>query len=212
VIAAGELDLIPTIVANIPAYPESLAADPGAIARFREFYLAGLPQEPGRQIITDKRPENFLHIGLIKSMFPAAKIIHTIRNPLDNLLSVYFLHLDPSMAYALDLGDAAHWYGQYLRLMAHWRALYGDDIVEVEYDALVHEPERIARSLLEFLGLEWEDCVLDIASTARAVKTASVWQVREPLYTRSSGRWRNYERQLRTLRDALVKAGISSGE
>ncbi len=106
--------------------------------------------------MTDKRPDNFLHIGLIKIFFPSAKIIHTHRNPLDNLLSLYFLHLDPGMAYALDLEDAAHWHGQYRRLMTHWGTLYPDDIFDLDYDALVCEPEHVIGDLLAFLGLEWE--------------------------------------------------------
>lgn len=203
VTASGELDLIPAIVASISGYPERIAsADPAFVAELRDFYRRGLPADAG-PIITDKRPENFLHIGLIKTIFPGAKIVHTVREPLDNLLSLYFLHLDPRMAYALDLEDAAHWYGQYRRLMAHWRSLYGSDIFEVDYDALVKQPEPVVRDLLAFLGLEWEPGILDFNRADRAVKTASVWQVREPLYARSSGRWRNYDKHLAPLRKAL---------
>jgi tetratricopeptide (TPR) repeat protein len=213
VVAGGELDLVPALVASVAGYPEPFAsADAAVFARAREFYLAGLPEAPGARIVTDKRPDNFLHLGLIKSMFPAAKIIHTARNPLDNLLSLYFLHLDASSSYALDLADAAHWYGQYQRLMRHWAGLYGDDMLEVDYDALVRDPEPVVKEITRFLGLEWEDSLLDFARTDRAVKTASVWQVREPLYTRSSGRWRNYETHLQPLRSALAEAGIATDE
>jgi tetratricopeptide (TPR) repeat protein len=213
VVAGGELDLVPALVASVAGYPEPFAsADAAVFARAREFYLAGLPEAPGARIVTDKRPDNFLHLGLIKSMFPAAKIIHTARNPLDNLLSLYFLHLDASSSYALDLADAAHWYGQYQRLMRHWAGLYGDDMLEVDYDALVRDPEPAVKEITRFLGLEWEDSLLDFARTDRAVKTASVWQVREPLYTRSSGRWRNYETHLQPLRSALAEAGIATDE
>lgn len=154
-------------------------------------------------IVTDKRPDNFLHVGLIKAMFPEAKIVHTQRDPLDNLLSLHFLHLDPAMPYALDLEDAAHWHGEYRRLMAHWKALYSADIHDVDYDQLVRDPRPVIERLLEFLGLEWEDQCLAFHSGERVVKTASVWQVRQPLYTRSSGRWRNYERHLRPLIEAF---------
>jgi tetratricopeptide (TPR) repeat protein len=213
VVAGGELDLVPALVASVAGYPEPFAsADAAVFARAREFYLAGLPEAPGAKLVTDKRPDNFLHLGLIKSMFPAAKIIHTARNPLDNLLSLYFLHLDASSSYALDLADAAHWYGQYQRLMRHWAGLYGDDMLEVDYDALVRDPEPAVKEITRFLGLEWEDSLLDFARTDRAVKTASVWQVREPLYTRSSGRWRNYETHLQPLRSALAEAGIATDE
>jgi tetratricopeptide (TPR) repeat protein len=198
VTTGGELDLIPALVGRITGYPESVKrAGTAAIAQWRQAYLEGLPAQPSEtRLITDKRPDNFLHIGLIKTLFPSARIIHTRRNPLDNLLSLYFLHLDPGMAYALDLDDAAHWYREYLQLMGHWRALYPDDILDVDYDDLVREPRPVIERLLGFCGLEWEDNVLDFHRGRSAVKTASVWQVRQPLHSRSSGRWRNYERQL----------------
>ncbi|MBA3577235.1 MAG: sulfotransferase [Sphingomonas sp.] len=196
--SGGELDLIPAIAARIADYPQG-AADAGeaALSAWRCFYLDGIaPFASGDCLITDKRPDNFLHIGLIKTIFPNAKIIHTHRNRLDNLLSLYFLHLDPQMSYALNLADAAHWYGQYERLMAHWKTLYADDILDVGYDALVSEPKPRTKRLLAFLGLGWEDQMLDFHLRQGAVKTASVWQVREPLHARSSGRWRNYSKQL----------------
>ena len=213
VIAGGELDHIPTIVANIPNYPAGFAlADADALNRMREFYWAGLQGQVTSTVFTDKRPDNLLHLGLIKAMFPAAKIVHTVREPLDNLLSLYFLHLDPSMAYALDLADAAHWYGQYRRLMAHWDRLFGDDILNVRYETLVAQPDAEIRKVLAFLNLEWEDGLLDFSDTDRAVRTASVWQVREKLYTRSSGRWRNYAKYLEPLKEALAVAGFAADE
>jgi hypothetical protein len=198
VVAAGELDLIPSLAATIPGYPDGItAADDATFAKWCEFYTRGIaPFSRDGAIVTDKRPDNFLHVGLIKTLFPGAKIIHTRREQLDNLLSLYFLHLDGSMAYALDLNDAAHWYREYERLMAHWKRLYPDDIFEVDYDALVQEPRPLLQELVGWLGLDWEESLLDFHKTAGAVKTASVWQVREPLHARSSGRWRNYEVEL----------------
>ena len=75
---------------------------------------------PGASYVTDKRPDNFLHIGLIKRLFPDSRIVHTTRDPLDNCLSIFFLHLDHSMGYALNLLDIGHYFRQYRRLMAHW--------------------------------------------------------------------------------------------
>jgi hypothetical protein len=195
----GELELMPELVARIPDYPESVGtAAESTIAQWRNFYLDGLaPIARDAVLVTDKRPDNFLHIGLIKTLFPQAKIVHTRRNRLDNLLSLYFLHLDPSMAYALDLKDAAHWHDQYERLMAHWKSLYPNDIFDVDYDELVRSPKRTVEDLLGFLGLDWEKAMLDFDRSNRPVRTASVWQVREPLHARSSGRWRNYSAQLK---------------
>jgi Sulfotransferase family len=158
---------------------------------------------PGVAYGTDKRPDNFLYIGLIKSLFPAARIIHTTRDPLDNCLSVYFLHLDHGMGYALDLGDIAHYYAQYRRLMAHWKALYPDDILDFDYDRFVGEPRPSVQGLLSFCGLDWHEDCMHFQRARNAVKTASVWQVREPLYQRSSGRWRHYERHLAELKEGL---------
>ena len=205
VTAGGELDLIPALVSGIDGYPESVAAaDESTLGRFRDSYVHGLPPHSNR-LLTDKRPDNFLHIGLIKTLFPGAKIIHTRRNHLDNLLSLYFLHLDPGMAYAMDLADAAHWYGQYERLMAHWKALYPNDIFDVNYDELVREPKPVIEHLLDFLGLEWDGALLDFHRGGTPVKTASVWQVRQPLHSRSSGRWLNYRTQLEPIAGLLSR-------
>jgi len=208
VTAGGELELIPSLAAKIPSYPESVPkADAATIAAWRQAYLNGLPELPRvGHGVTDKRPDNFLHIGLIKTLFPGAKIIHTFRNPLDNLLSLYFLHLDPSMAYALDLDDAAHWYGQYRRLMEHWRRLYPADIIDVDYDSLVREPRAVIEVLTAACGLPWEEALLDAERSTGPVKTASVWQVRQPIHARSSGRWRDYARQLDGVRKQLAGA------
>ena len=203
--AGGELELVPELVRRIPYYPEALAnADETAIAAWRRFYREGVARiaQPG-VLVSDKRPDNFLHIGLIKTLFPDAKIVHTRRNRLDNLVSLYFLHLSPDMAYALDLRDAGHWHGQHERLMEHWKGLYPGDIFTVDYDELVASPRPAAERLLAFLGLDWEEAVLDAGSSAGPVKTASVWQVREPVHTRSSGRWRHYSAQLQDALDDL---------
>jgi tetratricopeptide (TPR) repeat protein len=205
VTAGGELDLVPALVAQIDRYPEAAAAaDAPTLERWRAFYRAGLPPHEGK-LLTDKRPDNFLHIGLIKALFPDAKIVHTRRDPLDNLVSLYFLHLDPGMAYALDLAAAAHWHGQYERLMAHWKSLYPNDIFDVDYDELVREPKPVIERLLAFLGLQWEDGLLDFHARDAPVKTASVWQVREPLHARSSGRWRNYRKQIEPIADLIKR-------
>jgi tetratricopeptide (TPR) repeat protein len=206
VAAGGELDCIPDMVRRkLQPYPEKAASVDGArLQDLRGEYLrATTALGRGKPVLTDKRPDNFLHLGLIKQLFPDARILHTVRNPLDNILSLYFLHLDPGMAYALDLRDAGHWYLQYRRLMAHWKHLYGDDILDVDYDLLVAEPEPVIAGMLSFVGLPWDDACMRHQHAQREVRTASVWQVREPLHQRSSGRWRNYSRQLHEVRDLI---------
>jgi hypothetical protein len=190
----------PAGVAGLP--PETLDA---LAARYLTTLAATFPDA---DVITDKRPDNVLHIGLIKRLFPDAKIINTVRNPLDNALSVYFLHLDHGMGYALDLMDIGHYLAQERRLMAHWKALYPDDILDFDYDTFVAEPRPALERLLAFLGLDWDDNCLAFHKLDNAVKTASVWQVREPLYQRASGRSRHYQRQLATLRTWLESEGL----
>ena len=206
VTAGGEIDVLPTLVQNelAPFPARMLQIAPAQQDELAKRYLAAVSRLfPGALHVTDKRPDNFLYIGLIKTLFPTARIVHTTRNALDNCLSIYFLHLDHGMGYALDLGDIAHYYRQYRRLMAHWRSLYGEDILDFDYDDFVREPRPAVERLLDFCGLEWEEGCLSFHRTANAVKTASVWQVREPLYQRSSGRWRNYAGQIEPLRAAL---------
>jgi hypothetical protein len=203
VTSGGELDLLPAVVrSQLAPFPSAVSGV--AASRLNEIaasYLADLAKLfPSANFVTDKRPDNFLYIGLIKRLFPTAKIIHTTRDPLDNCLSIFFLHLDHSMSYALDLMDTAHYYVQYRRLMAHWKALYGPDILDFNYDTFVREPKPAVGQLLAHCGLEWEDNCLNLQRESGVVKTASVWQVREPVYVRSSGRWRNYAKQLAALR------------
>lgn len=203
---AGEIGALSAVVReNFLPYPERAGnAAPAEVATAAAQYRQALARRfPAADVITDKRPDNFLMIGAIKRMFPDAKIIHTVRNALDNCLSVFFLHLDQRMSYALDLDDIAHYYGQYRRLMAHWKTLYPRDILDFDYDAFVHDARVGAERLLRFCGLQWDDACLSPHLAAGAVKTASVWQVREPLYTRSSGRSAHYARHMSSLRKSL---------
>ena len=205
--AGGEIDLLPMMAKEHlgPHLREPFAplGEP-LLQRMRATYLDGVSTRfAGADVMTDKRPDNFLYIGLIKALFPDAKIVHTRRDPVDNCLSVFFLHLGHSMPYALDLLDAAHWYKQYRRLMAHWTSLYGDAIHDVDYDGLVLEPRPAIERLLEHCGLPWHDGCLAFHQTRSIVMTPSAWQVRQPLYTRSSGRWQHYARHLDGLRAAL---------
>src|SRR6185437_22778 len=148
--AGGELGLIPGLVKGpLRPFPASMAAvSAEALANMARGYTEELGRRcAGAAHATDKRPDNFLYLGLIKKLFPEAKIVHTTREALDNCLSVYFLHLDHGMSYALDLRDIGHYYRQYRRVMAHWRALYGEDILDFEYDAFVRDPKPVGERL-----------------------------------------------------------------
>jgi tetratricopeptide (TPR) repeat protein len=203
----GEIDFLPRLLTyELQPFFEGLAlldtARLNAIAaRYREE-LRTVSKDA--EYVSDKRPDNFLYIGFIKSLFPDAKIVHTTRDALDNCLSIYFLHLEQRMSYALDLKDIGHYYREYRRLMAHWKARYPNDILDFNYDAMVRNPEQALKGLYEFLGLNWNGRVPTVQARSAAIRTASVWQVREPLYQSSSGRARHYQPQLAELERILA--------
>lgn len=215
VTSGGELDLLPGLVRRKvspwPVMARHLA--PADAATLGRNYLDALAARfPGADVLTDKRPDNLAHVGLIKRMFPDARIIHTRRDPLDNALSLYFLHLDHSMAYALDLADTAHFMSEQQRLADHWKRLYGDQILNFDYDAFVRDPRPMTEQLLAFCGLPWDEACMAFHKADSMVRTASVWQVREPLYQRASGRWRHYARHLEPVRERLERLAALPGE
>jgi tetratricopeptide (TPR) repeat protein len=215
--AGGELDwLMRTAASRLAPFPSSMAGyDPALDAVLADEYRAHLarlfPAGIAGRYITDKRPDNFQLIGLIKRLFPDARIVHSVRHPLDTGLSVFFQHINLRVAgYASDLGDIGHYYGEYRRLMAHWKSLYGDSIHDFDYDTFVRAPREELARLLDFLGLGFDARCLEFHRLGNTVKTASYWQVRNPLHGRSSGRWRNYAAHLGPLRQALQQAGVEA--
>jgi hypothetical protein len=202
--AGGELDVLPWLLARrFASYPQGAAnASRELIQAVADEYRSKLLDVfPSSRYVSDKRPDNFLHLGLIKAMFPSAKIIYTRRNPLDNCLSIFFQQLGGALSYSTNLEDIAHYYKLHERLMAHWQTVVGDNIHTIHYEDLVHEPEPVVRQLLRFLDLEWDEGCLNFTRADSLVKTASVWQVREELHSNSAGRWRNYASYLAHIRE-----------
>lgn len=188
--------------AELAAQPEQRATTITALGRRYLELLQALPAAPARVI--DKLPSNFRNLGLIHAALPQARFIHLERHPLDTCLSIYFQGFSAAHAYASDLADLAHYYREYRRLMAHWRAaLPPATLLEVRYEELVEDPERWSRRMLEHIGLPWDPHCLEFHRTDRAVLTASNWQVRQPIGKSSIGRWRRYERFLAPLRAGL---------
>jgi tetratricopeptide (TPR) repeat protein len=174
--------------------------DPADWQALGSGYLEHLRRRlPGADIVTNKRPDAFALFGMLKAVFPKARFVNTVRDPRDTALSIWFQQFDDRLGYAADLGDIAHHYRQYRRLMAHWRGQFADSIFDADYDDYVHDPRGVTGRLLAFLGLDWHEGCLEFQKNPTRVRTASVTQVREPLYRTSSGRWRNYERQLAPL-------------
>lgn len=205
----GELDLVPWLLSRrFMPYPERAAdADRAQIELFGRDYLEGLEQRfPDADRVTDKRPDNFLHLGLLRAAFPAARFVYTRRNPLDNCLSIYFQQLSGALNYSTDLVNCAHYYGLHARLMQHWRECLGEQMFTVDYDTLVRDPGQVLPSLFEFLGLEWDQRLLDFHSAGGLAQSASLWQVRRPLHDRSTGRWQAYAPFLQELQAAFPSA------
>jgi tetratricopeptide (TPR) repeat protein len=162
-----------------------------------QLYLQPLTAlAPAATRITDKLPLNFLHLGLIALLLPGARIIDCRRDPRDSCLSCYLTLFQTGNDFKYNLQHTAHFYCLYRRLMRHWQEALDLPILEVSYERLVTEPETQTRRMLDFLGLPWDERCLRFHETKRPVTTASMQQVRRPLYQSSIGRWRHYERHL----------------
>jgi tetratricopeptide (TPR) repeat protein len=176
-----------------------------AIERAAAVHLARL-REIGRvaERVIDKLPDNVLHLGLIATLFPRARVIFCRRDPRDTALSCYFQKFSPGgLVFSYDLADCGRRHVEIDRLGAHWQRVLPLAMLEIEYEKLVADLAGESRRLISFLGLEWDPGCLEFNRSDRAVETCSMWQVRQPLYDRAVGRWRNYERHLGPLLHAL---------
>lgn len=208
--SGGELEFIPaTAQTTLAPYPESLKGlDLPAIDGLRQAYFNEMRRISATGWTVDKRCDNVMHLSLIRMLFSDAPIIHTVRDPLDTLLSVLFLHFGDGVTYGFDQRDAAHYFIQYRRLIDHWRSIFPNTIIDVDYDRLVREPLKEIGPVFERLGLKSGEFLIDAAIAGQSVRTASSWQVRKPLHQKSSGRWRNYARHLEPARAMLANAGL----
>jgi hypothetical protein len=155
--------------------------------------------------VTDKMPFNFLWVGLVHMVLPRARIVHCRRNPIDTCLSIYQTQFAQNWGFASDRADLAAYYRQYLRLMEHWRAvLPADRFAEVDYEDATRDPEATARRLVAFCGLPWDPACLSPERNPDAVRTASKWQARQPIYRTSVERWRSYEPWIGELRQLVT--------
>ena len=205
---AGELKRLYELFVGLR---ERLAKPVGVphIVRFADFrvanqvaseyltYIRNLNNEA--RYITDKMPFNFRALGFIALLFPRARIIHCRRDPLDVCLSCYFARFKEQLDFSFNLVEIGRYYKDYERLMEHLRSVVRNPMIDVQYEELVADQEGQTRRILDFCGLEWDDRCLDFHATDRPVLTASNWQVRQPIYTSSIGRWRNYAEFLQPL-------------
>ena len=212
VIAGGERHEIASLASKLSfmegiggTYPECLTRlTPDLInqmlAGYDEFTRT-LPSEVS--VLTDKMPENFNHLIFIRMLFPEARIIHCVRNPIDTCLSCYFQQFAGYHDYAYDLEDLGNHYNEYKRLMNYFRDEADIPFLEVQYEDLVHNTEEVSRKMIEYCDLEWDEQCLRYYESDQIVRTASYEQARQPIYTSSIEKWKHYESHLQPLRDAL---------
>ena len=211
--AAGEVLFFNRVRVDLcgETFPASLRhLDSGALQALGERYLAMVtPPDWSPARITDKLPANFLRLPLIAAVFPNARIVHLKRNAEDVCLSVYRQNFTApeGNAWAYSLRDIAAYHAGYRRIMAHWPAVMGEHLLEVEYETLVAEPESTLRRVLAHARLPWEPACLDFSKSKSAVRTASVTQVREPLHRRNVGRAHRYPSLLARLREEVQALG-----
>jgi tetratricopeptide (TPR) repeat protein len=209
---AGELHEMGAIAAALPArtgtgqpYPACVEdVDEGLWAELGANYVDALSRRaPGKERVCDKMPGNFLRLGLIHQMLPNAAIIHCRRDAMDTCYSCFSLLFTDGQSFTYDMRELGLYYREYDRLMRHWQALLPGRILDVYYEDVVADLEASARRLVAHCGLEWDGRCLDFHQTERAVRTASLTQVRQPIYASSIGRWRRHERHLGPLIEAL---------
>jgi hypothetical protein len=211
VFGAGELQGIADVARAIrPDYPQRVPfLSASEIAEFVKGYLATIdaraPPEAIR--VTDKLPVNFTHLGLIATLFPHSRVIHCRRDPMDTGLSCFAEQFRLSHDFTTDLESIGRYYLQYERLMAHWRRVLPLPMLEQRYEDLIANPEVGSRALLAHCELPWDEACLNFHAASRQVSTPSRWQVRQPIYATSVGRWRHYERHLEPLRRLLEERG-----
>lgn len=186
--------------------PEFAKGDP-PVREMAETYLELLTQlGGGKARVIDKMPLNFAFLGMMYAAFPRARFIHCARSPIDNCLSIYTTFFDNPPPFSHVPSNIIAYYRQYERMMAHWRRVIPKDrILEVRYEDMVADRDRVTREMVRFSGLDWSDAVLRHEDNPRAVRTPSLWQVRQPIYTSSVERWRRYEPWLSEFAELIPK-------
>ncbi len=208
VFAAGETAALPDALTAEPRlkFPRGLAKAPAkALDGIGARYAARLrAAAPDARRIVDKRPDNFRLIGLIRLVLPGARIVVARRDARDTCVSCFSKLFGPGAPYSFDLAELGRYHRAYDRLMAHWRALLPDGgMLEIDYEALVRDPETEGRRLLAFCGLEAGPGRLEAHRAERRIRTASALQARQPIQTGAVGRWRRFEPFLGPLLEAL---------
>ena len=214
---AGELPTFNEVILTVRGtdggtipYPAFVAAlDRDALRQIGRDYVARLSEFARQQAsttvqrVTDKMPSNYYFLGLIHLALPHAKIIHTIRDPVDTCVSCFSKLFSAEQNHTYELAELGRYYARYQRLMKHWRRVLPGSFLDVRYEDVVADLEGAARRIIAYCGLPWDDRCLSFHRTERPIRTASATQVRKPIYNSAVGRWRVYENQLEPLLSAL---------
>lgn len=211
-IALGKLrDRFP----SLPRYPDMMAKiTPAQMDIAAKGYIATLTKTSGdAKRVTDKLLTNYFFVGLLNLLYPNAKVIHTRRDPVDTCLSGFTKLFKDDMPHSYDLSELGRYYAKYRELMEHWeKVLPKGFMTTVVYEDVVADTEKEARRLIDFLGLPWNDKCVDFHKSDRPVKTASVAQVRKPIYKTSVKRWKKYGDGLQPLVDAIESKPAKKAE
>jgi len=214
VFGAGELGEMPVIHNAALGWSESnggapLAKAPHAqLQSWRDQYYSDYPEIEGARYVVDKQPLNFRAVGLIKTLFPEAVIIHIRRNPIDTGFSIYKNDFGKAWPYATSLENIAHFYGEYARLVAYWEGRMGEAFPLFQYEELIADFEPHVRRLLKLCDLEWRDECLEFHRVKRAVATFSTTQVRQPIRKTITSAHAQYGDFLKPLIEGLTRAGV----
>jgi hypothetical protein len=196
---AGELPDLGRLAASVlgpddAMWQSALRLDENGSRGLAGSYLEALRDGAAKGLlrICDKSPLNFFQLAFAALLFPGVRVVHCLRAPRDNALSIWMENFNPDQHYATDFSDLAFYYGEYRRLIAHWHEALPLGILDMPYETTVDNVEDQARRLVDFLGAPWDDRCLEFHTSERAVQTLSRWQVRQPIYARSVNRWKAY--------------------
>lgn len=209
VFGAGEMNTIFIIQAEEGVSHDNYAQwagrlTPQTVNRMAQRYLAHLRDfDMFAARITDKMPHNFQYAGLVHAMFPKARIIHCRRDPAATCVSIFRSRFIGFMPFAYDLKETGEYYKLYEDIMEHWREAMPGVMHEVVYEALVANPEKAVRDLLDYCGLPWDDACMSFHRNERPSMTASTLDIRKPLYDEAVDKWKNYGPFIGPLQEAL---------
>jgi tetratricopeptide (TPR) repeat protein len=214
---AGEIKTLPASVHHVRDRFPGVLPFPAGVSKYEPFHFQAIAEKyleqvakpsGGKRKITDKLLTNYFFVGMINILYPNARIIHAKRNPVDTCLSAFTKLFKDDMPHSYEFGELGRYYKKYLQLMAHWEKVLPEGVLmTVNYEDVVGDTEAYARKLIDFIGLDFHEDCLKFYESKRPVRTASVAQVRKPVYKTSVERWRKYGPGLQPLLDALDYKG-----